>query len=508
MQVRTNLIESMLQGYRARILSEGLDNSKTNEKYKWEIITKCQGTSTSGILDVLLSSQCNFIEKPHGGSTISQLIKDGRKEELCEIFDILRQNKVLADRIVEFSNAAKSITPQNRAPFGDERTAAAFLSCIDPQQYTPYTYTIYSKYCQYLGERTKTSIGEKYQHFLDLLDEVRSFEERDTELIGKLREDTKGLVWSDLLNAQDVLWQMQDYFTESKSSNPSTHKSDSTIDRYINLLKANYNLILTGAPGTGKTYLAKSIAKAMGATEENGNVKMVQFHPSYDYTDFVEGLRPKKDGDGFERVDGVFKSFCAKASTSQEAHVFIIDEINRGELSKIFGELFFSIDPGYRGTAGRVETQYQNMVEVGDPFYKGFYVPENVYIIGTMNDIDRGVESMDFAIRRRFAWKEVTAESGKEMLEKNIPDLAERAKESMKALNEAIEKKDGLSSAYHIGPAYYLKLLNYKGSEKDPFECLWEHHIKGLIFEYLRGTRDAAKTLESLKTSFDKYKEE
>ena len=90
--------------------------------------------------------------------------------------------------------------------------------------------------------------------------------------------------------------------------------------------------------------------------------------------------------------------------------IFIIDEINRGEISKIFGELFFSIDPGYRGEKGRVQTQYQNMIEDGDVFKKGFFVPDNVYIIGTMNDIDRSVESMDFAMRRRFAWAEVTAE--------------------------------------------------------------------------------------------------
>lgn len=285
-------------------------------------------------------------------------------------------------------------------------------------------------------------------------------------------------------------------------------ENDPNMQKYIKLLEANHNLILTGAPGTGKTYLAKRMAEAMGATEENENLKMVQFHPSYDYTDFVEGLRPKKDGEGFERVDGVFKAFCKKAlSKLQEKYVFIIDEINRGELSKIFGELFFSIEPGYRGDRGRVETQYQNMVEVGDPFDKGFYVPENVYIIGTMNDIDRGVESMDFAIRRRFAWDEVTAESRIEMLKDKLPELANQAIKSMKALNTALEEKAGLSSAYHIGPAYYLKLENYDGNVDEKFESLWQYHIRGLIFEYLRGTRSAAKILDDLKADFDKYKE-
>ena len=148
-----------------------------------------------------------------------------------------------------------------------------------------------------------------------------------------------------------------------------------------NLLKANRNVILTGAPGTGKTYLSKLIAEKIAGDESR--VGFVQFHPSYDYTDFVEGLRPVKTTDEeknggtivFERKDGVFKKFCKEAlSAPDHKFVFIIDEINRGELSKVFGELFFSIDPGYRGEKGRVNTQYQNLVEKGDEFANGFFL--------------------------------------------------------------------------------------------------------------------------------------
>jgi hypothetical protein len=184
--------------------------------------------------------------------------------------------------------------------------------------------------------------------------------------------------------------------------------------------------------------------------------------------------------------------------------VFIIDEINRGELSKIFGELFFAIDPGYRGTKGRVKTQYQNLVESGDPFEKGVYVPENVYIIGTMNDIDRGVESMDFAIRRRFAWVEVNVEGRMSMLDEIIPDWSEAAKRCMTSLNAALkEKAIGLTSAYDIGPAYFLKLEQYDGD----FEKLWNYHIKGIVTEYLRGTRGVEEKVNVLKEAFDAYKQ-
>lgn len=391
------------------------------------------------------------------------------------------------------------------------------------------------------------------------------------------------------------------------------------IQYYKTLLEKTHNLILTGAPGTGKTYLAKEIAKEMGCSDNE--IGFVQFHPSYDYTDFVEGLRPIQDDNGnvgFERKDGVFKAFCKKAvsfpkndtidnfnetwdklvatlnennfidvpflsnksksfrvelneygtglanrtypndtyeqggwisgqskffskdqlyniyrgmsgvpsgghdnyrraiveemkkslglkpykegnpeTKSDKNFVFIIDEINRGEISKIFGELFFSIDPGYRGEKGRVQTQYQNIVEDGDIFKKGFFVPENVYIIGTMNDIDRSVESMDFAFRRRFAFKEIKADENVGMLD-NLAQKDE-AINRMKNLNSAIEKVDGLSSAYHIGASYFLKLKDYNGD----FDKLWEYHLEGLLREYLRGTQDVDKEIEKLKTAYN-----
>lgn len=419
---------------------------------------------------------------------------------------------------------------------------------------------------------------------------------------------------------------------------------EKNLDYYIRLLEANKNLILTGAPGTGKTYLAKAIADKMEAEYE-----FVQFHPSYDYTDFVEGLRPTppdKNGNiGFERKDGMFKEFCKRAiekckglSTESSINIsknsidendkiekamswlmkqngatlksirsetkftlvinqnriylripkgnenyvnpngvirylktgeydkehqtyepsvgffikencplytkdtsnnhilhkdilppkekqfvlenrkeekikhfiFIIDEINRGEISKIFGELFFSIDPSYRGEKGLVKTQYQNLItDESDPFYEGFYVPENVYIIGTMNDIDRSVESMDFAMRRRFAWVEIKANEHAEMLDEELADMKEEIVQVMTRLNAAIWDEEnhtgieGLSPAYHIGGSYFSKLALYLDNERTHKEAaykhLWENHLKGVLFEYLRGTANAMENLEMLE---------
>ena len=431
-------------------------------------------------------------------------------------------------------------------------------------------------------------------------------------------------------------------------------KEKENMEKYTNLLKENYNLILTGAPGTGKTYLAKEIAAKIifdddkkeytEELEKDENFKnqyeFVQFHPSYDYTDFVEGLRPiNNNGNiGFERKDGVFKEFCKKAlknlieiesiiikeylikfkddvsniianeekfeidgisrkaasikfieinsdnsihyklntdtgkhevsipidtcvemyrdltskdiysldyndvkklkhfdslhtykygflkafyekynsqikkevNTKKKNCVFIIDEINRGEVSKIFGELFFAIDPGYRGIKGKVLTQYSNLID--EELEKYFYIPENVYIIGTMNDIDRSVESMDFAMRRRFAWREVKAIDTQESILKDLDDsIKQDAIDRMNNLNKAIydeEKKTSiceLSSAYHIGASYFLKLKNYyNGNNKeDAFKSLWDNHLKGLLFEYLRGMPDINDKLIKLENAYD-----
>ena len=248
--------------------------------------------------------------------------------------------------------------------------------------------------------------------------------------------------------------------------------------------------------------------------------QFVQFHPSYDYTDFVEGLRPreKKRQIIFERHDGIFKEFCKKAAIAEREDtsmadsekrrfVFIIDEINRGEISKIFGELFFSIDPDYRGKKGIVKTQYQNMVSANDEFKKGFYVPENVYVIGTMNDIDRSVESMDFAFRRRFAFHEITAKASQRMLS-NIVSTFTDIKDYMDRLNEAIiaPDKGGLTESYQIGASYFKKIedITVKQGQK-VYNKLWDIYLKGVLYEYFRGlpSQKVEDMMAKLKTSYD-----
>lgn len=372
------------------------------------------------------------------------------------------------------------------------------------------------------------------------------------------------------------------------------------------MLLQSKNLIFHGAPGTGKSHLAKQIAARIVSDgkeddyselteDQRERVEFVQFHPSYDYSDFVEGLRPRLNVDGslgFELQDGVFKRFVNRArenfedsrmtgeayrhkvrvqraignylsehndkrardiiaqvrrmllETDREFNnknevanflgreytldddlrildrynemkekvandagqdivqpemknfVFIIDEVNRGEISKIFGELFFSIDPDYRGDRGSVSTQYANLH--ANPNEK-FYIPENVYIIGTMNDIDRSVDSFDFAMRRRFRFLELKADDesrARAILAELGEEDREEALRRMKALNEAIKNVDALNENYQIGAAYFRKLKDMS------YEALWEDNLKPLLREYIRGMFNETDSMRQFERAY------
>jgi glycerol-3-phosphate cytidylyltransferase-like family protein len=184
-----------------------------------------------------------------------------------------------------------------------------------------------------------------------------------------------------------------------------------------------------------------------------------------------------------------------KTSTAKETlkkYVFIIDEINRGEISKILGELFFSIDPGYRGEDGGVFTQYANLHANPD---EKFYIPENVYIIGTMNDIDRSVDTFHFAMRRRFRFIEIKANESVEMLE-DLGNKKDEAIRRMNALNEAIDSVEDLNSNYHIGASYFLKL------KKVDFDQLWTDYLQPLLQEYINGMYNDKQIMKKFEEAY------
>ena len=625
------------------------------EEYKWELLDETEGKDTLSIIKSIKGE--NLIDNPRVDTVLKTLWETKEEELVATVNHLYDESKPIDERIATFKAEMREICPSNwKNSANDERTASALLMCKYPDKYTAYKDEIYQLICNYLGiENRKT--GLKFSHFTEIINKLANeygeeIQKSMLPQISKFRNKPLNLA------IQTLFWVMKegiktDFKKDSIIENKNMQEQEK-YKEYIELLKENHNLVLTGAPGTGKTFMAQAIASQMYAES-----KFVQFHPSYDYTDFVEGLRPvlKEDGQmGFERKDGVFKEFCKCAidapkvqikkvipqivthtnienndfwtvynsivddikagrltsySTPQKTqklsvrnnrvvfradnrprtekesnmkllydyfvncnkydlrdvdgmeywalitklshgrtktidyieynwilqemlnrsksiinkknnivthpdiipqediiekeeveeqsrpYVFIIDEINRGEASKIFGELFYAIDPGYRGKKEHlVQTQYQNLVPEDDVFADGFYVPENVYILATMNDIDRSVESMDFAMRRRFTWKEVTPADTEYMLDKLA--CADEAKTIMRRLNKAIAETNELGPAYMIGPAYFLKL----GKNGSDFNKLWNMNIEPLLKEYLRGFRNSTTILKKFKETY------
>lgn len=225
------------------------------------------------------------------------------------------------------------------------------------------------------------------------------------------------------------------------------YMDEDTYNTLTELLEVKYNVILQGAPGVGKTYAAKRLAYSMMGQKDSSRVAMVQFHQSYSYEDFIQGYRPSKDG--FELENGAFYKFCKEAEEDNERpYFFIIDEINRGNLSKILGELMMLIEKDKRGE--KIKLLYSN---------EWFTVPQNVRIIGMMNTADRSLALMDYALRRRFAFFDFAPAFSSEgfknyLTEKDSPKL-EKLITVVESLNNTISADESLGDGFRIGHSYF-----------------------------------------------------
>ena len=285
------------------------------------------------------------------------------------------------------------------------------------------------------------------------------------ENVAKIGADIEDV---DEMDPEDFTYTKKDFIEE-------VFMTDENYDQLSAILHRKKNIILQGAPGVGKTFAAKRLAYSIMGAKDDSRVAMVQFHQSYTYEDFIMGFRPTCSG--FELRKGIFYNFCKKAEVDiDHAYFFIIDEINRGNLSKIFGELFMLIESDKRGTP--VQLLYTDEV---------FTVPENVYIIGMMNTADRSLAMLDYALRRRFAFFEI--EPGFEISgfinyrqsldNKKFDILIERVEN----LNRAIAADESLGKGFCIGHSFFCNLTQEKIDDQTLFGIV-EYELIPLLQEY------------------------
>ncbi len=255
--------------------------------------------------------------------------------------------------------------------------------------------------------------------------------------------------------------------------------AEDIFNEIVELLFRKKNIILQGAPGVGKTFLAKKIAYQLIGMKKNENIEIVQFHQSYSYEDFIQGIRPTTTGE-FKVRNGIFYNFCENAKEHPEdTFVFIIDEINRGNLSKIFGELMMLIEYDKRSPRYALKLTYNE----GNS--SRFYVPENVYLIGCMNTADRSIAIVDYALRRRFAFCEVEPEFGdtfKNYLGTALSNsFVNEICRKVNRVNDIIRTSTSLGKGLEIGHSYFCQL-----SSVDDEQEWYKSICKYELFPYLR----------------------
>ena len=374
--------------------------------------------------------------------------------------------------------------PSAVGPWGPRsrlRTISVLLMALGPDRYPPYMARAYGKSfgrLSYDGPPAGADEETIYRHALAFLD----------ELVSRAKE--RGLERPvNRLEAQSIVWVMQRRPELPDAQNgvdpdmaPLASELHLTVDFLQNietLLQEKKQVIFQGPPGTGKTYVAQRLARHLAGSDKR--CQLVQFHPSYSYEDFVRGYRPTlldNGQPGFTLKDGPFMQIARRAEDDPDEQYFlIIDEINRGNLAKVFGELYFLLE--YRETP--MNLMYQEEDEAP------FTMPDNLHIVGTMNTADRSIALVDLALRRRFAFVDfsVNEEPVKGLLRRW---LAAKGLGKMEWVADVVDRANGKLDDRHvaIGPSYFM----HPHLDNAAVERIWEHGVLPYVEEYLFGEHD------------------
>lgn len=290
----------------------------------------------------------------------------------------------------------------------------------------------------------------------------------------------------DLLNTRDTKHEDDMVDTQDTKHFNNSNLEKAVFEKYKELIDKKKQVIFQGAPGTGKSYLAQIFTDLL--TKDNSEqYEVVQFHPSYSYEDFIQGYRPTESG-GFELKEGLFMKICEEASKeSNKNFVLFIDEINRGNLSKIFGEMLYLL-----------EYREKNVKLTYSPNTK-FSIPKNLYIIGTMNTADRSLAMVDYALRRRFGF--ISLKPNYEILKKLLQSNGSKNTfidtliTNLSTVNEKIAANPSLGSGFEIGHSYFVKEENL---DLQKLEAIWEFEIMPLLEEYFYEDVEEVKNLRIL----------
>ena len=467
--VDTGLLDSRENDYKVNI-GQKLAQARTAVLAKednWVTLVK-SGISGNLVYSITLAKLRDWVEGSSGEAlaALQALWKD--------------DHSPVSERIRLFAD----LFPQSAIDSGGAGTRlnviSIFLMGLDVEKYPPFRITLFDKAYHQTGYRKLTGEVDEaslYQHALGFLD---LFMEEASE---------RGLKMRHRLDAQSLVWMIENPPPPPNGEPPleslatKLHLPVGFLEEIKTLLKEKKQVIFQGPPGTGKTYVARKLAGHVAGSKER--VTLVQFHPSYAYEDFVQGYRPSllRGQPGFELKDGPLLQAAQRARDEpDEIHFLVIDEINRGNLAKVFGELYFLLE--YRNE--RMRLQYQADME--------FSLPENLYIIGTMNTADRSIALVDLALRRRFYFVEFHPDDEpiksllRNWLQANAPDM-DWVADVINLANRKLEDDRHVA----IGPSYFMGTDdqgNAVVTDKTSVDRIWKHSVLPYIEEHLFGRGD------------------